>query len=51
MREKVVICIVFVALLAGWDFSRHSIPLDELKSGGPPVEAVKISKEQSQCPH
>ncbi|MFQ5483563.1 MAG: DUF3179 domain-containing protein, partial [Nitrospinaceae bacterium] len=26
--------------LAGWDFSRHAIPLDEIRSGGPPKDGI-----------
>lgn len=31
-----VLCFLFLAaLVAGFDFTRHSVPLDEIKSGGP----------------
>jgi hypothetical protein len=26
--------------LAQWDFSKHSIPLDEIQSGGPPKDGI-----------
>ena len=26
--------------LAQWDFSKHSIPLDEIQSGGPPRDGI-----------
>lgn len=29
-----------VVMLAGWDFSQHSVPLDEIVSGGPPKDGI-----------
>ncbi len=40
MRRVVGICVFLALILAGWDFSRHSIPLDEIKSGGPPKDGI-----------
>jgi len=31
----VICCLMLATLVAGFDFSRHSVPLDEIKSGGP----------------
>lgn len=31
----VICCLMLVTLVAGFDFTRHSVPLDEIKSGGP----------------
>ncbi len=35
------ILIIFTPLSAlGWDFSKHSIPLDDIVSGGPPKDGI-----------
>ncbi len=35
-----IVGIVLVLLLSGWDFSKHSIPLNEILSGGPPKDGI-----------
>jgi hypothetical protein len=37
----VLTALVFMPLQAlGWDFSKHSIPLDDIMSGGPPKDGI-----------
>ncbi len=37
---KGVSLIALLFILAGFDFSRHSIPLSEIRSGGPPKDGI-----------
>ena len=41
---KAVITALFIAVMPyharGWDFSRHSIPTDEIMGGGPPRDGI-----------
>ncbi len=41
-RVMIILVLVFfpATLLAGWDFSRLSIPRDEIQSGGPPKDGI-----------
>jgi hypothetical protein len=37
----ILFCIISLPVLAlGWDFSKHSIPLDDIQSGGPPKDGI-----------
>lgn len=37
----ILFCLVLAQpALAGWDFSRHSIPIGEIISGGPPRDGI-----------
>lgn len=40
-----VIIILFPLLAWGWDFSRHSIPVDDIMSGGPPKDGIPALTE------
>ncbi len=35
---------------ADWDFSRHSIPLDQIRSGGPPKDGIPALTEPRYLP-
>jgi hypothetical protein len=37
---EMVAALVLGILLSGFDFSKHSIPLDEIQSGGPPKDGI-----------
>ena len=39
-QKVATILIVALCLLAGFDFSKHTIPLDEIQSGGPPKDGI-----------
>lgn len=44
MNKTLATAAIFILLpmtsLAQWDFSKHSIPLDEIQSGGPPRDGI-----------
>jgi len=43
MRISALLLILMLfplAAVAEWDFSKHSIPLDEIKGGGPPRDGI-----------
>jgi hypothetical protein len=42
MRKLFVflLVILFSSQAMAWDFSRHSIPIDEIQSGGPPKDGI-----------
>lgn len=44
LLTKTLICFVIIANLPvtawGWDLSKHSIPLDDIMSGGPPRDGI-----------
>ena len=43
MRTLLLLLILLqspIAAQGGWDFSEHSIPLDEIRSGGPPKDGI-----------
>lgn len=35
---------------ADWDYSKHSIPLDEIQSGGPPKDGIPALTEPKYVP-
>jgi hypothetical protein len=35
---------------ADWDFSRHSIPLDEIRAGGPPRDGIPALTDPKYLP-
>lgn len=35
-----ILLVLPLSALAQWDFSKHSIPLDEIRSGGPPRDGI-----------
>jgi hypothetical protein len=35
-----ILLLLPLSALAQWDFSKHSIPLDEIVSGGPPKDGI-----------
>ena len=35
-----LIFLVFTTTAAGWNFDKHSIPIDEIMSGGPPKDGI-----------
>ena len=37
-------------VFADWDFSRHSVPLDEIQSGGPPRDGIPSLTEPAYLP-
>jgi hypothetical protein len=42
-RTLAIVAILFILplnALAQWDFSQHSIPLNEIQSGGPPRDGI-----------
>jgi hypothetical protein len=45
--STVMMLLLFFPLCAAadWDFSRHSIPLDEIQSGGPPRDGIPALSE------
>lgn len=46
-----LLILLFPALsLAEWDFSKHSIPLSEIKSGGPPRDGIPALFNPSYVP-
>ncbi len=44
MRLSFILTIFMMVMagsaFAGWDFSRHAIPIDEIQSGGPPRDGI-----------
>ncbi len=41
LRILLLLALVYPGLAAAqWDFSRHSIPLDEIEAGGPPRDGI-----------
>jgi len=40
-----VLIILFPLLAWGWDFSRHSVPVEDILSGGPPKDGIPALTE------
>ena len=44
MLRKIVLVLVFLLLAvpvhADWDFSKHSIPIEDIRGGGPPRDGI-----------
>lgn len=50
MRKKLFTLSILLLLLplgawAGWDFSKHAIPLEDIQSGGPPKDGIPALTE------
>lgn len=54
MKRTLVLAAMFLMLplaaQAQWDFSRHSIPLDEIVSGGPPRDGIPALTDPKYVP-
>lgn len=50
--STVMMLLLFFPLCAAadWDFSRHSIPLNEIQSGGPPRDGIPALSEPKYVP-
>ena len=40
LKVKIIILALFCLGLSGWDYSKHSIPLKDIQSGGPPKDGI-----------
>ena len=40
MLTVLLALLVFTPAFAGWNFDKHSIPVDEIMSGGPPKDGI-----------
>ena len=40
LKVKIIILALLCLGLSGWDYSKHSIPLKDIQSGGPPKDGI-----------
>lgn len=51
MLRKIILVLIPLLLAvpvhAGWDLSRHSIPVEDIQGGGPPRDGIALASGQA----